>query len=415
LNLLFALKLFGIVLVTALISIGLVSACGGASDSDLDDDLTGIEDELQSAGQSSAEVLPPTATATPPSNEFAIVGQPERFLLEDRSLVGIGDWVNSGPLDLDQLADENKVVLLDFWTYTCVNCVRTFPYLNAWHEAYADNGLVIIGIHSPEFEFEKSLANVQVAADRYGIEYPIALDSDKETWDKYGNHFWPSKYLISNTGEVVLRHFGEGGYDEFDLAIRSALEQAGNEVTAIARVEVASPDRSNSAHTVTRELYGGYSNNYLPDGLYVGQDAYYAVPDTVVDYADDGTRRHGQFFLNGSWTNRESSLVAGPTSIDSPSHVAFDFFATSVNAVLGAPGESQQVIVEIDRAPVSINEAGPDISWDSNGNSVVLVSDARLYQIIELPEFGKHELKLKTNSEGLAFYTVTFGVNEFGP
>jgi thiol-disulfide isomerase/thioredoxin len=415
LNLLFARKLFGIVLATALISVVLVAACSEASNSELVGEQVAVGSAIPTAGQSSADVLPPTATATPPSNEFAIIGQPERFLLEDLSLVGIGDWVNSGPLDLEQLADENKVVLLDFWTYTCVNCVRTFPYLNAWHEAYADSGLVVIGIHSPEFEFEKSLTYVEAATDRYGIEYPIALDSDKETWDKYGNHFWSSKYLISSTGEVVLRHFGEGGYDEFDLAIRAGLEQAGNDVSGIPRVEVASPDRSDSAHTVTRELYGGYSSNYLSDGLYVGQDAYYAAPDTVVDYADDGTRRHGQFFLSGQWTNRESSLVAGQPSNESPSHVAFDFFATSVNAVLSAPGETQQVIVEIDGAPVSIDEAGPDISWDSNGNSVLMIGDARLYQIIELPKFGKHELRLKTNSEGLAFYTVTFGVNEFGP
>lgn len=364
---------------------------------------------------SSADVLPPTATATPPSNEFAIVGQPERFQLGDLSLVGINDWINSNALYLNKLTDAGKVVLLDFWSYTCVNCLRTLPYLNAWHEAYADNGLVVIGIHSPEFEFEKSLTHVEAAAIRYGINYPIALDSDKETWHKYGNHFWPSKYLISATGDVVLRHFGEGGYDEFDSAIRAALEQSGNYVTDIPRVEIVSPDRADSAHTVTRELYGGYSKNYLSDGLYAGQDAYYAAPDTAVDYADDGTRRHGQFFLNGQWTNLESSLVAGRPSSESDSYVAFDFFATSVNAVLSTSSDTQQVIVEIDGEPVAADQAGPDISWDSEGNSVLLVSDARLYQIIELSKFGKHELRLKTNSEGLAFYTMTFGVNEFGP
>jgi len=369
---------------------------------------------LSSTG-SIADVLPPTATATPPSNEFAIVGQPERFQLSDLSLVGINDWINSNALYLNKLTDAGKVVLLDFWSYTCVNCLRTLPYLNAWHEAYSDNGLVVIGIHSPEFEFEKSPTHVQAAVIRYGINYPIALDSDKETWDKYGNHFWPSKYLISATGDVMLRHFGEGGYDEFDSAIRAALEQAGNYVRDIPRVEVASPARSDSAHTVTRELYGGYSKNYLSDGLYAGQDAYYAAPDTAVDYADDGTRRHGQFFLNGQWTNLESALVAGRPSSETDTYVVFDFFATSVNTVLSTSSDTQQVIVEIDGKPVAADQAGPDISWDSEGNSVLLVSDARLYQIIELSKFGKHELRLKTNSEGLAFYTMTFGVNEFGP
>lgn len=368
-----------------------------------------------SSTASNADVLPPTATATPPSNEFAIVGQPERFQLSDLSLVGINDWINSNALYLNELTDAGKVILLDFWSYTCVNCLRTLPYLNAWHEAYADNGLVVIGIHAPEFEFEKSLTQVEAAAIRYGINYPIALDSDKKTWDKYGNHFWPSKYLISATGDVVLRHFGEGGYAEFDTAIRAALEQAGNYVVDIPRVEVASPARSDSAYTITRELYGGYSKNYLSDGLYAGQDAYYVATDTAVDYVDDGTRRHGQFFLSGQWANLESSLVAGLPASGSASYVAFDFFATSVNAVLSAPSDMQEVIVEIDGEPVAADQAGPDIGWDSDGNSVVLVSDARLYQIIELSKFGKHELRLKTNSEGLAFYTMTFGVNEFGP
>ena len=134
-----------------------------------------------------------------------------------------------------------------------------------------------------------------------------------------------------------------------------------------------------------------------------------------MDYVDDGTRRHGQFFLSGQWANLESSLVAGLPASGSASYVAFDFFATSVNAVLSAPSDMQEVIVEIDGEPVAADQAGPDIGWDSDGNSVVLVSDARLYQIIELSKFGKHELRLKTNSEGLAFYTMTFGVNEFGP
>ncbi|MDE0592425.1 MAG: hypothetical protein OSB68_04170, partial [Dehalococcoidia bacterium] len=124
-------RLFGMVLATALISAVLIAACNGASDSDSVDDQAAAGNVNQFAGQSSADVLPPTATATPPNNEFAIIGQPERFLLEDLSLVGIDDWVNSVPLELDQLTDENKVVLLDFWSYTCVNCVRTFPYVNA--------------------------------------------------------------------------------------------------------------------------------------------------------------------------------------------------------------------------------------------------------------------------------------------
>lgn len=374
-----------------------------------------VTEETSEPSSSVAGILPPTVTPTPPSNEFAIVGQPERFLLEDLSLVGINDWINSEPLELDRLTADNRLVLLDFWTYTCVNCVRTFPYLNAWHDAYSDLGLVIIGVHSPEFEFEKVAGRVEAAARGFGIEYPIAVDSDKATWDKYGNHFWPSKYLINPAGEVVLRHFGEGGYVEFETQIRAVLEAAGQNLDAVPYVSVESPNRSGSAHTITRELYGGYSKNYLSDGLYAGQDAYYEAPDTIMDYVDDGTRRHGQFYLGGPWVNEESAVVTARNTTDNLSQFSFEFFATSVNSVLSSSFGYSEVIVEIDGQPVSEQQAGADITWTAEGESILSVRDPQLYQIIALPEFGKHELVLKTNSEGLAVYTVTFGVNEFGP
>jgi thiol-disulfide isomerase/thioredoxin len=336
-------------------------------------------------------------------------------MLEDLELVGLDDWINSEPLAIADLTDSGRVVLLDFWTYTCVNCVRTFPYLSAWHDLYAAFGLTVIGIHSPEFEFEKLPANVQAAAERYELEYPIALDSEKKTWNKYGNHFWPSKYLIDHTGEVVFRHFGEGGYRETESIIRERLEASGVDLAKVAWSNVEAPERSGGAHTVTRELYGGYANSYLSDGLYAGQDTYYESPDVHVDYVDDGTRRHGQYFLQGQWLNGESTITSGQGSENESAHMAFEFFATSVNAVLGSATNRHKLIVELDERPLTPGEAGADIAWDDNGNSLLVIEETRLYQLVELAEFGKHELKLKTNSEGLAIYTVTFGVNEFGP
>ncbi|MDG0865635.1 redoxin domain-containing protein [Candidatus Lucifugimonas marina] len=369
--------------------------------------------------KSAAGILPPTVTPTPPSNEFAIIGQPEQFQLEDLSLVGINSWINSDPLEISQLSADNKLVLLDFWTYTCVNCVRTFPYLKAWHQAYADLGLVIIGVHSPEFDFEKIPENIQDAVERYGIEYPVAVDSDKATWGKYGNHFWPSKYLItvapSGESHVVLRHFGEGGYREFESVILAELNRLGQETDDLRTINPVSPERSENAHTITRELYGGYSKNYLSDGLYAGQDDYYIAADTLVGYVDDGTRRHGQFFLDGEWINGEDAVVSGAVRAGEASQFAFEFFATSVNSVLGSEAGPAELVVELDGKPLSRNQTGADITWREDGLSVVEVDEARLYQLVELPEFGKHELVLKTDSEGLAIYTVTFGVNEFGP
>lgn len=406
-----AINLIGGALAASVFSVALITGCGDTQPTQLQ------------PGSSSAGVLPPTATPLPPVSEFSIVGQPEPFMLDDLELVGLDGWINSPPLLIDDLIGSGRVILLDFWTYTCVNCVRTFPYLNAWHETYREHGLTLIGVHSPEFDFEKLPDNVRRATERYGISYPIALDGDKQTWDKYENHFWPSKYLIGADGEVVFRHFGEGGYDETESIIRAALEAAGNDLADVARSNVAGPDRSEGAHTVTRELYGGYSTGYLSGGLYAGQDAYYEAPDAAVEYSDDGTRRHGQFYLDGTWTNSANAVVAATGSAGDVAYFVFDFFATSVNAVMGNAAIDQadseqgehEVVVELDGRPLLPGEAGVDIEWDTDGNSVLRVRETRLYQIVELPRFGKHELKLKTNSEGLAIYTITFGVYESGP
>jgi thiol-disulfide isomerase/thioredoxin len=344
-------------------------------------------------------------------------------MIDDLELVGLDGWINSDPLSVTDLIGSGRVVLLDFWTYTCVNCVRTFPYLSAWHETYREHGLTVIGVHSPEFEFEKLPLNVRRAVERYGLTYAVALDGNKETWERYGNRFWPSKYLIGASGEVVFRHFGEGGYDETESVIRAELEAVGNDLSGVARSSVAEPRRSEAAHTVTRELYGGYKNNYLSDGLYAGQDVYYETPDVAVEYTDDGTRRRGQFYLDGVWTNSLNAVVTANRSDTDSAYFAFDFFATSVNSVLGnsqpdlagAGQDNHEVVVELDGRPLSPDEAGADIEWDSEGNSVLQIGETRLYQIVALPEFGNHELKLTTNSEGLAVYTITFGIFESGP
>jgi len=406
-----SIKLISLLLAAAAIAMTLVTGCGDSPPAEVP------------STPSKADVLPPTVTPTPPASELAPIGQPEPFAIDDLELIGLDGWINSSPLSVDDLIGSGQVVLLDFWTYTCINCVRTFPYLSAWYETYAEHGLTVIGVHSPEFEFEKLPLNVQRAVELYDLTYPVALDGNKETWDRYGNHFWPSKYLIGASGEVVFRHFGEGGYDQTESVIRTELEAAGNDLSRVARSSVTEPRRSDAAHTITRELYGGYKNNYLADGLYAGQDVYYEAPDVEVEYSDDGTRRRGQFYLDGVWMNLVNAVVTANRSEADSTYFAFDFFATSVNAVLGnseptpagAGEDGHLVVVEIDGRPLSQDEAGADIEWDSAGNSVVRVKETRLYQIAALPEFGKHELKLTINSEGLAVYTITFGIFEFGP
>lgn len=153
-------------------------------------------------------------------------------------LEGIVGWFNSGGHTLSQLRENNKVVLLDFWTYACINCQRSIPHLVEWHEKYKDDGLVIIGVHTPEFRFEKSHDNVIAEMAKYPILYPVALDDDYKTWQAYQNHYWPAKYLVDVNGDIVYRRFGEGAYDEMEAKIVELLEEAKSKAEAEEMVEV---------------------------------------------------------------------------------------------------------------------------------------------------------------------------------
>ena len=151
----------------------------------------------------------------------------------------IDGWINSQPLTLDEL--QGKVVLVDFWTYSCVNCIRTFPYLKDWHEKYTDYGLVIIGVHTPEFEFEKRKENVVEAARAYGLEYPIAQDNNYATWNAYSNNAWPAKYLVGQHGFIRYHHIGEGAYAETEEKIRELLAETGVSLAGIAQIKLIPP------------------------------------------------------------------------------------------------------------------------------------------------------------------------------
>ena len=141
------------------------------------------------------------------------------------AFAGIDTWLNSAPLTMDQM--RGKVVLVDFWTYTCINCIRTLPHVKSWHQKFKDRGLVVVGVHTPEFPYERSTSNVQAANKRFGISYPVAQDNRYATWDAYSNRYWPAVYLINKKGEIVYKHFGEGAYMETEEKIRALLAEPG--------------------------------------------------------------------------------------------------------------------------------------------------------------------------------------------
>ncbi|MGE3856503.1 MAG: redoxin domain-containing protein [Dehalococcoidia bacterium] len=333
-------------------------------------------------------------------------------------LVGLTEWTNTpAPLNLAALNAEGKVVLVDFWTYTCVNCIRTLPYLKQWHERYAEAGLVILGVHAPEFEFEKDIVNVRRAIETHGIRYPVALDNQMFTWDAFRNNAWPAKYLVSADGQVRFTHTGEGAYDITERAIREALTAAGHDVSAIPSGGLPAPTRDPNATTITRELYGGYERNYHSFGAYAGQNAYYDGPDRTHEYVDPpGGRTPDVWYLQGLWRNEREAIVHARETRDLQDYLAFAFTARSVNAVLrpGASSAPYEVVLELDGRPLRREEAGTDVTFDAQGRSVVRVTEPRMYSMVILPALGDHELKMRSNSTDFAMYAITFGIYTAG-
>lgn len=330
---------------------------------------------------------------------------------------GIFNWINSEPLTMEEL--RGQVVLIDFWTYTCVNCIRTFPFLKQWHAKYADKGLVIVGVHAPEFDFEKLTNNVVRSAGDYGLPWPIAQDNNFGTWRAYSNRFWPAKYLVDKDGTVRYTHFGEGAYVATENQIRVLLAEAGADLSDVAVSSASDPRADSRAYTsdpatrITREIYGGYQRN--SSGTYVADTQYYNGANQTRNYSDPGDHQNQFIYLQGAWNNGLETLRHARQTENFEDYIALKFFATSVNAVIDAEGgEPFEVEVSIDGRPFLPEEAGPDIIV-MDGRSYFTVDEARLYEVVALQEFGGHELTLSSNSPDFAFFAFTFGAYEKGP
>jgi cytochrome c biogenesis protein CcdA/thiol-disulfide isomerase/thioredoxin len=305
---------------------------------------------------------------------------------------GTQEWFNTPdgePLTMSGL--RGQVVLIDFWTYTCINCIRTLPYVEAWDRRYGDRGLTIVGVHSPEFAFEKDAGNVEDSIEQNGLTYPVAQDNDLATWDAWGNQYWPAKYLVDADGNVRYYHFGEGSYDETEQAIRTLLREAGGEdLGAGARATGEAP----SAGTTTPETYLGYLRAHgwvnTTEGL---------IPPGVHDFgAAPGTLETDQFAYAGTWeVTEESGKALEGAQIDA------QFNARRVFLVLGSPEEPRSVQVLLDGKPIPAKVAGPDVEGGR-----VTVDEQRLYRLVDLPAVGEHRLSL-IFEPGIEGYAFTFG------
>lgn len=300
-------------------------------------------------------------------------------------LKNISAWINSDPLTLAGLRD--KVVLIDFWTYSCINCQRTQPYVNAWYDKYRNDGFVIVGVHAPEFSFEKVPDNVRRAVADAGIKYPVALDNDFSTWNAYNNQYWPAKYLIDKNGQVRYTHFGEGDYDTTETAIQTLLKETGRTVTQT--IEPLHSDTSSAGQTP--ETYLGYTRAER------FANAQQFVADTPRDYTTTVALQQDQWSLGGRWQMaRESSQ-----SLADDATLRLRFAAKSVYLVMsGPPGARAGVSVEGESKP-----GGADVDTTNH----VVLDGPRLYHIVELSSFMTGRVMTVTFPAGVTVNALTFG------
>jgi thiol-disulfide isomerase/thioredoxin len=312
---------------------------------------------------------------------------------------GISSWINSEPLSMQSL--RGKVVLVDFWTYSCINCIRTLPYIVAWDDKYSQYGLVIVGVHSPEFSFEKNLDNVRDAAQKFGIKYPVALDNDHLTFSGFGNRFWPHKYLFDAKGNLRYDHVGEGAYEETERQIQKLLAENGANLSNIPiepENKYANFDLGAAVAGMTRELYA------VRDIVNVDSPN---IAGRKTTYKDEGNHRTDGIYLDGEWmTNADHMLHTGKIG-----SFVIAYSGRTASPVIGSPsGQKFTAKVLLDGNSVPKESAGPDLKFDQNGNSYAEINGPpRLYSLVnaKLP-FGRHEIKVETDA-GLAIWSVTFG------
>ncbi|HEY6885155.1 MAG TPA: thioredoxin family protein [Nitrososphaeraceae archaeon] len=319
----------------------------------------------------------------------------------------IGGYINTpnnSPLTLSSL--RGKVVLVDFWTYSCINCIRTLPHINDWYQKYADKGLVIVGVHSPEFEFEKNYDNVKAAVQRLGITYPVLLDSAHGTWDAYGNQYWPRDYLIDADGYIRHDHIGEGGYDQTEKAIQSLLAEraalmGAKEISFSTKPTVIKPGSLQSVDLTkgtTPEIYLGYDKARAPLGNPEG-----FKPDQTVSYSipSNTNFKPDVVYLQGNWKNNPDNMELQSDA----GRVVLTYYAKSVNIVAGGKGGG---VVSNDGGgalAASSKALGVDLSQDGSFR----IDGQRLYNLSMHNDYNAHSIIIDVTGKGFQLYTFTFG------
>lgn len=313
-----------------------------------------------------------------------------------------GPWFNSEPLAIAEL--KGKVVVVDFWTYSCVNCLRTLPYLKEWHRRYAKDGLVVIGVHSPEFEFEKDPGNVGDFLRRNALEYPVVMDNAYTIWQAYANQYWPHHYFIDADGYIRYDHIGEGGYEQSELIIQTLLSEANPSLSYLKVSEVAEESEAGAVcYPMSAELYTGFARGAIGNPVVLEEDR----PQM---YRDGGVHEEGFFYLDGAWLETPEYARHARATAFPEDYLAIEYHGLEVNAVMGPAtrGKTFRVYLAREGRPLPESACGADVSADERG-TYVAIDIPRMYRIIEEEAYGKHELKLITDSDQLQVYAFTFG------
>ncbi|HXA35641.1 MAG TPA: thioredoxin family protein [Steroidobacteraceae bacterium] len=307
-------------------------------------------------------------------------------------------WLNSQPLSAADL--RGKVVLIDFWTYTCINWRRTAPYVRAWAQKYKDQGLVVIGVHTPEFSFEKDVDNVRRAAKEQKVDYPIAVDSDRAIWNAFGNQYWPALYLIDAKGRIRHHQFGEGEYEQSEVIIQQLLSEAGHNAFERAPVSADAQGAEVAADwqsLATPETYVGYEHavNFVSPGEeLLDRPRVYAVPALL---------KLNEWALAGDWTMRKESAALRKAN----GRISYRFHARDLNLVMApaAGGTSVRFRVLIDGQPPGKSH-GVDVDEEGQGR----IDEPRMYQLIRQPiPIADRQFEIEFLDPGAEVFDFTFG------
>ena len=317
------------------------------------------------------------------------------FLRTSPKLEGISGYINTSSEQISQDI-EGKVVLYDFWTYSCINCIRTLPHLTAWDEKYSDEGLVIVGIHTPEFEFEKEYDNVVFATKKFGIKYPVIQDNDKEIWNDFQNRYWPRKYIADHEGYIRFDHIGEGAYKETEKIIQVLLEERSNALgNTVKEKKLVDLNEFKHATFRTPELYFGF--NFAEGRNQLGNEEGFAKNKVVTYQLPEKFTQH-YFYMEGMWKNNND----GMRLISDSGKIVLNFNAKQVNIVAS---ENATLKIEYDGGQIPEQVRGQDVSPDGT----VKISEPRLYNLIDSKQEGPHEIIIQVETPGFEIFTFTFG------